>query len=117
MPIVFRSVDIQPMKDGSVFASFLVKDDKGRSYGKSRHRYSNEREAREASETFDWSSQQREADVRDSIRSVEEGGTVNNRTRDYKTELTRRLTIAQNDLDDMTILRNRLQSALDKANG
>ncbi len=117
MSIVSRSVDIQPMKDGSVFASFLVKDDKGRFYGKSRHRYATEIEARAASEAFDWSNQKREADVRDSIRSVEEGGTVNTRTRDYKTELTRRLRIAQNDLDDTTVLRNRLQLALDQANG
>ncbi len=56
MPIVSRSLDIQP-SGSTVFASFLAIDSKGHEYRRSRSRFADETAAIAASDAFDWASQ------------------------------------------------------------
>ena len=56
MPIVSRSLDIQP-SGATVLASFLAVDSKGREYQRGRSRFADEAAAIAASDAFDWTSQ------------------------------------------------------------
>jgi len=63
MPIVTRTLEsVQQSSGGTVLASFLAFDDKGREWRRSRARFADEAAAVVASNTFDWTAQLKEAD-------------------------------------------------------
>ena len=65
MPIVSRRIEVQPTRNGTVFASFLAVDDLGRSWRRSRSRFADEAAAQTASDAHDWAPQILDADFSD----------------------------------------------------
>ncbi len=116
--IVRRALaSIQHTRDGTILASFLAIDDKGREWRRSRSRFANEAEAQAASNAFDWNPQLRQKELADSQENVESGKLSSLRGEDYKQRLTERLREIQNRLNDYIVVRDRLQAELDRVNG
>ncbi len=65
MPIVTRTLEVQPTRSGGIFASFLAVDALGREWRRSRARFANEAAAQTASDAHDWSSQLHDTDFDD----------------------------------------------------
>ncbi len=65
MPIVTRTLEIQPTAAGTVFASFLAVDDLGREWRRSRSRFADEAAAQAALDAFDWTVQLQDTDFND----------------------------------------------------
>ncbi len=65
MPIVSRQLEVQRTKGGTVFATFLAVDERGREWRRSRSRFANEAAAQAASDAFDWTAQLQGTDFQD----------------------------------------------------
>ncbi len=65
MPIVTRAISVQPMKSGTIFASFLAVDERGGEWRRSRARFADEATAQAASDAFDWRAQLQDTDFQD----------------------------------------------------
>lgn len=66
MPIVTRTLEsVQQSSGGTVLASFLAVDGKGREWRRSRARFADETAAITASNAFDWTPQLKDADFAD----------------------------------------------------
>ncbi len=65
MPIATRTLEVQPTRSGSIFASFLAVDDLGREWRRSRARFADEAAAQTASDAHDWEVQLLKADFND----------------------------------------------------
>ncbi len=116
--IVSRKLEsIQHTRNGTIFASFLAIDDKGREWRRSRSRFKNEREAQAGLDAYNWTPQIREKQLQDAQEDVEAGRFSSLNTRDYKQKLIDRLIEVQNELNNFVAIRDRLKVALDVING
>ena len=72
MPITSRSLgSVRPNSAGTVWASFLAIDAKGREWSRSRARFADESAATVASDNYDWTLQLQEKDFDDLLAHVE----------------------------------------------
>ncbi len=115
--IISRTLDIQPCRDGTIFASFSVIDDKGGTWRRSRSRFMNEAEAQTALDAYDWTPQIRDKQLQDAQEDVEAGKLSSLTTVKYKRRLVERLAEVQDRLQHYIVLQDRLKSALDRTNG
>ncbi len=116
--IVRRTLtSIQHCRNGTIFASFLAIDDKGREWRRSRSRFKNKAEAQTALEAYDWIPQLKAKQIQDSQEDIESGKLSSLTTIDFKLLLTKRLRDVTDELDHSVVIKNRLQAALDRING
>ncbi len=66
MPIITRTLEsVQPSSGGTILASFLAVDGRGREWRRSRARFADEAAATAASNAFDWTSQLEDVDFQE----------------------------------------------------
>lgn len=65
MPIATRTLEVQPTRAGTIFASFLAVDELGREWRRSRARFADEASAQVVLDAHDWTVQLQDLDFAD----------------------------------------------------